>query len=43
VLNPELRVDQALKDAEQAAGVAVAIKAFVRFRTGEGIEKRAEK
>jgi elongation factor Ts len=43
VLNPDLRVDQALKDAEQAAGVAVAIKAFVRFRTGEGIEKRAEK
>ena len=42
VLNPEQRVDQALRDAERAAGAAVAIKAFVRFRTGEGIEKRAE-
>ena len=41
VLNPEQRVDQALKDAEQAAGVAVAIKAFVRFRPGEGIAKSA--
>ncbi len=42
VLNPEQRVDQALRDAERAAGVAVAIKAFVRFRTGEGIEKRVD-
>ena len=42
VLNPEQRVDQVLKDAEQSAGVPVAIKGFVRFRTGEGIEKRAE-
>ena len=42
VLNPEQRVDQALRDAEHAAGVAVAIKAFVRFRTGEGIEKRVD-
>ena len=43
VLNPEQRVDQVLKDAEHAAGVPVAVKAFVRFRTGEGIEKTAEK
>jgi elongation factor Ts len=42
VLNPEQRVDQVLKDAERAAGVSVAIKAFVRFRTGEGIEKRTD-
>ena len=42
VLNPEQRVDQALRDAERAAGAAVAIKAFVRVRTGEGIEKRVE-
>ena len=42
VLNPDQRVGQALKDAEDAAGVAVAIRAFVRFRTGEGIEKRVE-
>jgi elongation factor Ts len=42
VLNPEKRVDQVLKEAEEAAGVAIAIKAFVRFRTGEGIGKRTE-
>jgi len=42
VLNPDQRVGQALRDAEDAAGVAVAIRAFVRFRTGEGIEKRVE-
>ena len=42
VLNPEQRVDQVLKDAEQASGVPVAIKGFVRFRAGEGLEKRAE-
>jgi elongation factor Ts len=42
VLNPEQRVDQVLKDAEHTVGVPVSVKAFVRFRTGEGIEKRAE-
>ena len=42
VLNPEQRVAEALKNAERAAGVAITIKAFVRFRTGEGIEKRVE-
>ena len=37
VLNPDQRVGQALKDAASAAGVPIAIKAFVRFQTGEGI------
>jgi elongation factor Ts len=40
VLNPEQRVGQALTDAERAVGVPVAVRAFVRFRTGEGIEKK---
>jgi len=42
VLNPEQRVERALKDAENAVGAAIAITAFVRFRTGEGIEQPAE-
>ena len=42
VLNPAQRVEHALKEAERAAGAAMAIKAFVRFRTGEGIDKKAE-
>jgi len=36
-LNPDHRVEQALKEAEQAAGVTIVVKDFVRFRTGEGI------
>ena len=42
VLNPDQRVEQAVREAEDAAGAAIAVTAFVRFRTGEGIEKRAE-
>jgi elongation factor Ts len=42
VLNPDQQVGEALRDAEQAVGAAIAVKAFVRFRTGEGIEKRTE-
>ncbi|MEO8260377.1 MAG: translation elongation factor Ts [Acidobacteriota bacterium] len=42
VLNPEQRVAEALKDAEPAAGAPIAIKAFARFRIGEGIEKRVD-
>jgi elongation factor Ts len=41
-LNPEQRVEQAIEDAEKAAGAKIDVKAFVRFRTGEGIEKRTE-
>ena len=39
VLEPGQRVERALKEAEKAAGAAIAVKTFVRFRTGEGIEK----
>jgi elongation factor Ts len=39
VLDPGQRVERALKEAEKAAGAGIAVKTFVRFRTGEGIEK----
>lgn len=42
VLDPGQRVERALKEAEKAAGAGIAVKTFVRFRTGEGIEKRTE-
>jgi elongation factor Ts len=37
VLNPGQRVERALKEAEKAAGAGIAVKTFVRFRTGEGV------
>jgi elongation factor Ts len=42
VLNPEQRVEQAIEDAEKAARAKIDVKAFVRFRTAEGIDKRTE-
>jgi elongation factor Ts len=39
VLDPDQKVDSALKEAEEAVGSSVKVKAFVRFRTGEGIER----
>jgi len=39
VLDPGQRVERALREAEQAAGAGIAVRTFVRFRTGEGIEK----
>jgi elongation factor Ts len=42
VLNPDQRVELALKQAEETAGASIVVKAFVRFRTGEGIGKTAE-
>jgi elongation factor Ts len=42
VLDPDQRVGQVIKEAEEAAGARIAVKSFVRFRTGEGIGKRAE-
>jgi elongation factor Ts len=39
VLNTDQRVGLALKEAEQKAGAGIVVKAFVRFRTGEGIDK----
>jgi elongation factor Ts len=40
VLNPDQRVERALKEAETAAGARIVVKNFVRFRTGEGLDKR---
>ena len=37
VLNPEQRVSDALQEAEAAVSASVSVKAFVRFKTGEGL------
>jgi elongation factor Ts len=42
VLNPDQTVEEAVKDAEKAAGAPVKLKGFVRFAVGEGVEKRAD-
>ncbi|MCO4316502.1 translation elongation factor Ts [Phyllobacterium sp. 21LDTY02-6] len=39
VINPDLSVEAALKDAEKAIGAPAKITGFVRFALGEGIEK----
>ncbi|MCV3241249.1 translation elongation factor Ts [Mesorhizobium sp. ZC-5] len=39
VMNPDLTVEKALKDAEKEIGAAAKITGFVRFALGEGIEK----
>lgn len=39
VINPDLTVSEALKEAEKDVGAPMAIKSFVRFALGEGIEK----
>ena len=36
VLDPQQTVEQALREAERAAGAGITIKAFARFKTGEG-------
>jgi elongation factor Ts len=41
VLNPDQTVERALEDAGKSAGAAIAVKAFVRFRAGEGVDKSA--
>jgi elongation factor Ts len=38
VINPDLTVEQALKEAEKAAGDPITVKAFVRYELGEGIK-----
>ena len=38
VINPDQTVEQALKEAEKAAGAPITIKAFVRYELGEGIK-----
>jgi elongation factor Ts len=39
VLNPDLTVEKALKDAEKEIGAPAKITGFVRFALGEGIDK----
>ena len=39
VLNPDVTVEQALKDAEKQIGAPATLTGFVRFALGEGIEK----
>jgi elongation factor Ts len=39
VLNPDITVEKALKDAEKDIGAPAKITAFVRFALGEGIDK----
>jgi elongation factor Ts len=39
VLNPDLSVEKALKEAEKEIGAAAKITGFVRFALGEGIER----
>jgi elongation factor Ts len=38
VINPDHTVERALKEAENAAGASIAVKAFVRYELGEGIK-----
>ena len=40
VLNPDQTVEAAVADAAKAAGAPVAVKGFVRFAVGEGVEKK---
>ncbi|RWX62531.1 elongation factor Ts [Mesorhizobium sp. M4B.F.Ca.ET.089.01.1.1] len=39
VLNPDITVEKALKDAEKEIGASAKISAYLRFALGEGIEK----
>ncbi len=40
IKDPDRKVGQLLAEAGKAAGAEVAVKAFVRFQVGEGLEKR---
>ena len=40
VLNPDVTVEQALKEAEKDIGAPAKISAYLRFALGEGIEKQ---
>ena len=42
VIDPEKKVEQALKAAENELGAPVAVAGFVRFALGEGIDKKTE-
>ncbi|MEO0542556.1 MAG: translation elongation factor Ts [Pseudomonadota bacterium] len=42
VINPDMTVEQALKEAEKEIGAPAKITSFVRFALGEGVEKEEE-
>lgn len=42
VMNPDETVEAAVKGAEKDVGAPIAIKGFIRFGVGEGVEKRAD-
>jgi elongation factor Ts len=42
VLDPDQTVERALEDARKSAGAAIAVKAFVRFRAGEGVDRSGQ-
>lgn len=42
VINPDLTVEKALKEAEESVGAPIKLVAFERFALGEGIEKKEE-
>jgi len=42
VINPDLSVGAAVKEAEAGAGAPITVTGFVRLAVGEGIEKREE-
>ncbi|MHA1527877.1 MAG: translation elongation factor Ts [Alphaproteobacteria bacterium] len=42
VVNPDLTVEGAVKEAEEGVGAPVTVSGFVRLAVGEGVEKEAE-
>ncbi len=42
VINPDISVEQALKEAEGSVGAPIEMKGFVRLALGEGVEKEEE-
>lgn len=42
VINPDLTVEKAVKDAEEGVGAPVTVAGFVRLAVGEGVEKETE-
>jgi elongation factor Ts len=42
VINPDLTVEKAVKEAEEGIGAPVTVSGFVRMAVGEGIEKETE-
>ncbi len=42
ILNPDLSVEAAVKEAAKEVGAPVTVKSFVRFALGEGVEKKVD-